>query len=61
MNRKSAVVQEAEEIIENYIRKQGALSRKFQIKSKRKHHGGFFLLLGLGVTVLLGILLFLLF
>ncbi len=59
MYHKSAVVQEAEEIIENYIKKQEALSKRFRIKSKRKIHSGVFLLLGLGVTILLGMFFFL--
>lgn len=59
MYHKSAVVQKAEEIIENYIKKQAALSKRFQIKSKRKPPHGFFLLLGLSVTIILGMIFFL--
>ncbi len=54
MNHKSTALQAAEEIIENYIKKQTSLSQRFRIKNKRKHPLGLFLLLGMGVALLFG-------
>lgn len=62
MNHKSMALQVAEEIIENYIKKQTSLSQRLRIKNKRKYPTGFFLLLGGGVLLLIGgTILFLLF
>ena len=61
MNHKTTALQAAEEIVENYIKKQTSLSRRFRIKNKRKHPVGFFLLWGVAVALLFGaVLLFLL-
>lgn len=60
MQHRSTVVREAEEIIANYIKKQSALSERFRIKKKRKPPFGFFLLLGVGITVIFWTVFFLL-
>ena len=53
MGSKKTVLQEAEEIIETYIRKQQAISRRFDKKSKRRNLRGIGLLLSLGVSLLI--------
>ncbi len=56
MDSKKTVLREAEEIIETYIKKQQALSRRFHKKnkeSKRHNLRGIGLLLSLGVSLLL--------
>lgn len=60
LNHKRAVVQQAEEIIENYIKQQAELSGRFRFKktkSKRKIPAGIFLLLAFGLSIGLWILL----
>ena len=51
MESKKTVLREAEEIIETYIRKQQAISRRFYKKSKRHNPKGIVLLLSLAVSL----------
>ncbi len=56
MDSKKTVLREAEEIIETYIKKQRALSRRFRNKnkaSKRHNLKGIGLLLALGLSFML--------
>ena len=58
MQHKSPVVREAEEIISNYKKKQSALSHRFRIKKRRKLPPGFFLLFGVGISIVFWVMLF---
>lgn len=53
MGSKKTVLQEAEEIIETYIRKQQGISCRFYKKSKRGNLKGIALLLSLGISLLI--------
>lgn len=59
MKHKSAVVQEAEEIIQRYMKRQASLARRFQIKNKRKLPWGILLLLGIIIAGFFGVVLLL--
>ena len=52
MEKKNAVIREAEEIIEHYIKKQQGIARHFHKKSKRRNPKGIGLLLCLGGSLL---------
>lgn len=58
MKPKSNVVQEAEEIIADFMKRQDAIARTFRIKNKRKIHGGTLLLLMFGISIFFLIVLF---
>lgn len=53
MERKNAVLREAEEIIEKYIARHGGKTPRFYQKRKRPNPKGLGLVFGLGISLLL--------